>query len=101
MDDFEDHGMSYWRFEQYHKYVSLIWQDKSKKETDEWRKFIAATDEFNERRNTVAPAAWRERLPTSVSESEIIAFILSVYGGTAVCRPIGASRALVQMQKRL
>jgi hypothetical protein len=62
MADFEDHDMPYWRFKQYHKYVPVIWQDKSKKETDECWKFIAAPYGFNERRKTVVRASGKRKM---------------------------------------
>jgi hypothetical protein len=55
--DFEHHRMPHWRFEQFSKCVPVIWEDKSKQETDEWLRFISALDEFNERRKTVVTAS--------------------------------------------
>jgi hypothetical protein len=55
--DFEHYCMPYWRFKQFRKIVPVIWEDKSKQETDEWWRFISALDEFNERRKTVVTAS--------------------------------------------
>jgi hypothetical protein len=44
--------MKHYRWKHFRKFITAIWEDESAKETEEWWRFQAAVDEFNEIRKT-------------------------------------------------
>jgi hypothetical protein len=59
--EFEEFGIPYWRFEQFHKLSPAMWEKKDKQGSDEWWQGINMTDEFNKRCKKVISAS-REKV---------------------------------------
>lgn len=51
--------MKLYRFKQFRKYCTAIWEDEGLKQSDEWWRFQPAIDEFNDLRQTrIVSAFW-------------------------------------------
>jgi hypothetical protein len=51
--------MKHYRFKQFRKFVTAIWEDEGMKESDEWWRFQPAVDEFNDvRKMRIVSGFW-------------------------------------------